>query len=516
MRSLARSGQARQFGRDRASRSRTPSPSRTSKSPRARSASRPPLPAPPLRLQVNAAGTAQRSGRILATSSSARIPVSGAVVRLRDVARVELGALQYSSSAFFGKDPTVVLAIFQMPGSNALDLQAQVKSKMELLSKHFPPGIEYAIHYDTTRFVSAAMRDVVITLIEALLLVVFVVYLFLQSWRTTIIPTIAIPVSLIATLAVMQICGFSLNMLSLLGMVLAIGLVVDDAIVVVENVERQLEAGLPPLEAARKSHVGGDRTDHRDDRRADGGVRARRLHPRRRRPALQPVRADGRDLRRHFRLQFADAQPRLERRAAAPHPAGQVLPVPLVQRRLRRAGAFLRALRQGLHPVRLGADRRVRRARGRRLRVVAQHPSTFLPVEDQGYFFVMVQLPDGAALQRTDEVALKVRDILQATPGVEIAGFISGLNFLTNAAQSNSAVEFAVLKPWSERGPSESASALVAAVSAETARNSRSVRAELRSALDQRARHDRRVRVPGRGSHGARQRARSTTRPRPC
>ena len=186
---------------------------------------------------------------------------------------------------------------------------------MEELSKRFPPGIAYAMHYDTTRFVSAAMRDVVITLVEALLLVVFVVYVFLQSWRTTIIPTIAIPVSLIATLAVMQVCGFSLNMLSLLGMVLAIGLVVDDAIVVVENVERQLEAGLPPLAAAQEGDVGSDGADHRDDGGADGGVRAGRLHSRRRGPALQSVRADGRDFRRHFRLQFADAEPGAERGA---------------------------------------------------------------------------------------------------------------------------------------------------------------------------------------------------------
>jgi len=124
---------------------------------------------------------------------------------------------------------------------------------MKTLSARFPKGIAYAMHYDTTRFVSAAMRDVLITLGEALLLVVFVVFVFLQSWRTTIIPTIAIPVSLVATLAVMEMLGFSLNMLSLLGMVLAIGLVVDDAIVVVENVERQLEAGLPPLQATRKA-----------------------------------------------------------------------------------------------------------------------------------------------------------------------------------------------------------------------------------------------------------------------
>src|ERR1700750_459045 len=209
-------------------------------------------PGTPFEMQVNAVGRLSdpaQFGDIVVRAD----PAGGSVVRLRDVARIELGALQYTSSGFFGKDPTVVLAIYQMPGSNALQLQQRVKDKMEELKKRFPKGIDYAIHYDTTRFVSASMHDVVITLAEALVLVVFVVFIFLQSWRTTIIPTIAIPVSLIATLVVMEALGFSLNMLSLLGMVLAIGLVVDDAIVVVENVERQLEAGLPPLQAARKA-----------------------------------------------------------------------------------------------------------------------------------------------------------------------------------------------------------------------------------------------------------------------
>ena len=210
-------------------------------------------PAPPgtaFEMQVSAPGRLsdpkQFEDIVVRANSSA-----GSLVRLRDVARVELGALQYASSAFFGEDPTVVLAIFQMPGSNSLDLQKAVLDKMQDLSKRFPKGIEYAMHYDTTRFVSASMHDVVVTLIEALILVVLVVYVFLQSWRTTLIPTIAIPVSLIATLVVMKMFGFSLNMLSLLGMVLAIGLVVDDAIVVVENVERQLENGLKPLAAAK-------------------------------------------------------------------------------------------------------------------------------------------------------------------------------------------------------------------------------------------------------------------------
>ncbi len=203
-------------------------------------------------LQVNAVGrlsNPEEFGEIVVRSD----PAKGAAVRLKDVARLELGALTYSSSGFFGDDPTVVLAIFQAAGSNALQLKQDVKAKMDQLAKRFPPGIEYAMHYDTTKFVSASMHDVVVTLFEALLLVIFVVYIFLQSWRTTLIPVIAIPVSLIATLIVMRLLGFSMNMLSLLGMVLAIGLVVDDAIVVVENVERQLEAGLKPLEAAKKA-----------------------------------------------------------------------------------------------------------------------------------------------------------------------------------------------------------------------------------------------------------------------
>ena len=428
------------------------------------------------------------------------------MVRLRDVARVELGALQYSSSAYFGKDPTVVLAIFQMPGSNALDLQEQVKAKMETLAKRFPPDVAYAMHYDTTRFVSTAMRDVVITLVEALLLVVFVVYVFLQSWRTTIIPTIAIPVSLIATLAVMYVCGFSLNMLSLLGMVLAIGLVVDDAIVVVENVERQLEAGLPPMEAARKamSEVTGPII-------ATTAVLMAVFVP----VAFIPGVA-GR-LYNQFALTVAISVAISAFNSLTLSPA---LAAALLRHEGRRRFFLFRWFNAGFEALAHGYARLI----GGLIRfgwalvivfvlilagayVLSQRlASTFLPVEDQGYFFVVVQLPDGASLERTDAVALKVRDILQSTPGVDIAGFISGLNFLTNAAQSNSAVEFAVLKPWDQRGPSESASALVQSVRPKLLAHSRRLRAELRPALGQRARHDRRVRVPGRGPHRPRQR----------
>ena len=417
----------------------------------------------PFELQVNAAGRlsdpAEFSDIIMRAD-----PASGAAIRLRDVARVELGALQYSSSAYFGKDPTVVLGVFQMPGSNALDLQRRVKDKMDELSQRFPPGIAYAMHYDTTRFVSAAMRDVVVTLLEALALVVFVVFIFLQNWRATVIPMIAIPVSLVATLAVMEIFGFSLNMLSLLGMVLAIGLVVDDAIVVVENVERQLEAGLAPLAAAKRAmaEVTGPII-------ATTAVLMAVFVP----VAFIPGVA-GR-LYNQFALTVAISVGISAFNSLTLSPA---LSAAMLRHSPKGTSFVFRWFNRGFDWLSNGYARLVRQFVRHAWALVGVFalliagayglsraiPTTFLPVEDQGYFFVVVQLPDGAALERTDAVAQKVRDVLEATPGVEIAGFISGLNFLTNAAQSNSAVEFAILKPWDERGPAESASNLVAQV----------------------------------------------------
>ncbi len=418
----------------------------------------------PFELQVNA------TGRLSDPSEFANIivradPTSGAAIRLRDVARVELGALQYSSSGYFGKDPTVVLGVFQMPGSNALDLQRQVKSKMEELAKRFPHGIAYGMHYDTTRFVSAAMRDVVITLLEALGLVILVVFVFLQNWRATIIPTIAIPVSLIATLAVMQVFGFSLNMLSLLGMVLAIGLVVDDAIVVVENVERQLEAGLPPLAAARQAM-----TEVTGPIIATTAVLMAVFVP----VAFIPGVA-GR-LYNQFALTVAISvgisafnsltlSPALSAAIAAPQPEGIVLRLPLVQR------AASTGCRRPMH-VLSGSSCASAGRSSASSSCCSDAPTACLArsrrpscrSRTRAISSSSSSLPDGASLERTDAVAKQVRDILEATPGVEIAGFISGLNFLTNAAQSNAAVEFAILEPWDERGPQESASNLVAQV----------------------------------------------------
>jgi hydrophobe/amphiphile efflux-1 (HAE1) family protein len=364
----------------------------------------------------------------------------------------------------FGSDPTVVLGVFQMPGSNALDLQQHVKDKMEELSKRFPKGIAYAMHYDTTRFVSAAKRDVIVTLLEALFLVVLVVYIFLQNWRTTLIPTIAIPVSLIATLAVMEMMGFSLNMLSLLGMVLAIGLVVDDAIVVVENVERQLENGLPPLRAAQAAmaEVTGPII-------ATTAVLMAVFVP----VAFIPGVA-GR-LYNQFALTVAISVGISAFNSLTLSPA---LSAAFLRHRPPTDFAPFRVFNKGfdwLSHTYAGTVRGLVRMRwailglfivvlGATYYLSQRIPSSFLPVEDQGYFFVVIQLPDGSSLQRTDEVAEKVRNLLQSTPGVDIVGSITGLNFLTNAAQSNSAVEFAILKPWDERPRSQSAMNLVAQV----------------------------------------------------
>jgi hydrophobe/amphiphile efflux-1 (HAE1) family protein len=384
-----------------------------------------------------------------------------ATVRLRDVARIELGALQYSSSAYLNDKPTIVMGVFQAPGSNALELSRQVREKMEQMSKRFPKGIVYAMRYDTTMFVSASMHEVVVTLTEALLLVMAVVFLFLQSWRTTIIPAIAIPVSMIATLAIMLMLGFSLNMVSLLGMVLAIGLVVDDAIVVVENIERQLESGLAPLAAAKAAmkEVTGPiiattavlmavfvpvaflpgvtgRLYNQFALTVAISVGISAFNSLTLSPALSALMLRSREPSRFlpFRLFNAGFD-----RAANAYAAGV--------RHLIRA----RWLVMGLFAVTVAAAGVI----------YMRLPSAFLPVEDQGYFFVVIQLPDGASLQRTDDVVQKVRKILLDTDGVSDVVAISGFNFLTGANQSNAAAEFAVLKPWAERGPHQTASQLV-------------------------------------------------------
>ncbi|WP_457580074.1 efflux RND transporter permease subunit [Ensifer canadensis] len=417
----------------------------------------------PFEMQINALGRlsdpAQFGDIVLRADQT-----TGATTRLRDVARIELGALLYSSSVTFNGKESVVLAVFQAPGSNALDLQSRVQAKMDELSQRFPTGIAYHMFYDTTRFVSAALEDVVFTLLEALALVVFVVFIFLQNLRTTIIPTIAIPVSLIATLVVMYLFGFSLNMLSLLGMVLAIGLVVDDAIVVVENVERQLEAGLPPLAATRKAmqEVTGPII-------ATTAVLLAVFIP----VAFIPGVAGS--LYNQFALTVAISVAFSAFNSLTLSPA---LSAAFLRYRGEPRFAPFRWFNSGFHALSHGYARSVARlvrwrwalfalflvAVGSTYALWQRIPSTFLPVEDQGYFFVVIQLPDGASLERTEAVARRSEEILRGTSGVDFVGSVVGFNFLSFAAQSNSAVQFAVLKPWDERPPEQGASALREAV----------------------------------------------------
>ena len=177
----------------------------------------------------------------------------GSMIRLKDVAKIELGAQSYSLEGRWNGKPNVFLLTFLSPGANALDTVKRVRKEMDEVSKSFPQGVSYDIPYDTTRFIEVSIKEVVKTLAEAMVLVILVVYLFLQSWRATLIPGVAVPVSLIGTFAGMQALGFSINTLTLFGMVLAIGMVVDDAIVVVENVERHMGEGLSPKDAAKKA-----------------------------------------------------------------------------------------------------------------------------------------------------------------------------------------------------------------------------------------------------------------------
>ena len=413
--------------------------------------------------QINARGQladAQQFGNIVLRAGT----TSDAAVYLRDVARTELGAMQYTSSASVNEHPAVLLAVFQLPTANALSLDRSVRATVATLAKRFPKGMALGITYDTTMFVSASMTEVVKTLGIALLLVLGVVFLFLQSWRTTLIPMIAIPVALIGALAVMLVVGFLLNTVSLLGMVLAIGLVVDDAIVVVENVERQLESGLAPMAAAKAAmrEVTGPIV-------ATSAVLGAVFVPIAFLPGIT-----GR-LYNQFALTIAIAVAISAFNSLTLSPA---LCAVLLRREKPPRFVLFRKFNDGFEWTRhkyADSVRHLIRARWLALVIFAVGlgvtywlystiPTTFLPAEDSGYFFVITQLPNGAALQRTETVVEQVRKILEAQPGVDSVLSISGLNFVTRATSSNSAAEFVILKPWAQRGAGEGVADIIAAV----------------------------------------------------
>ena len=405
--------------------------------------------APAFTMQVNALGRLQqvRDFEEIVVRSDDR-----GTVQVKDVARVELGAANYASVGKQDGETGALLGIFQLPGSNAFEIAKAVNSAMESLRKDFPQDIEYRINYDTTKFVRASISEVVETFWEAAVLVLVIIYVFLQSFRTTLIPMIAIPVSIIGTFAVMLGLGFSINTLTLLGLVLAIGIVVDDAIVVVENVERKFEHGeTDPFKAASSAM-----------KEVAGPIVATTLSlaavfvP----AALMPG-VTG-QLYNQFAMTIAISvilsginsltlSPALAAIFLRPRQMAKTGPFGAFNRAFGRTELAYEALVGWLIRRWMVAGAVFALAIAAALWLVATASTAFVPDEDNGYFFVAYQLPAGTPLERTNAFAAQAREIVAAQPEVETVIEINGTNFLANAPQSNSGVLIPVLKPWDER-----------------------------------------------------------------
>ncbi|MFC0410004.1 efflux RND transporter permease subunit [Roseomonas elaeocarpi] len=384
----------------------------------------------------------------------------GRLVRLRDVARVEMGAQDYFTNSYLNGKPAVALAIFQRPGTNALATSAEILRTLDTLKADFPPGIAYQVVYNPTEFIAKSIDEVYHTLYEAVALVVIVVIVFLQSWRTAIIPIIAIPVSLIGTFAFMAAFGFSLNTLTLFGLVLAIGIVVDDAIVVVENVERHIGDGLLPREAAHRTmdEVGGALI-------AIALVLAAVFVPTAFIPGLTG------QFYRQFALTIAVStlisasvsltlSPALAAMLLRPHAHGSSRNI-----LMRGLGAAAGGFNRGFERMSSGYARGVGGILRRRLLVLPIYagllgatvwsmnhvPRGFIPTLDQGYAIVIAQLPDGAALSRSDEVTRRIDEIALQTPGIQDAIAFTGFSAATFTNATNAVAVFVGFKPPEER-----------------------------------------------------------------
>jgi multidrug efflux pump len=392
--------------------------------------------------------TAEEFGNIAVRSNP-----DGSVIRVRDVARVELGALNYQQIGRVNGQPGCNIAIFQAPGSNALEVAEGVRAQMDLLRERFPEDLEFSYTLDTTRAVSEGIREILITLAEAMVLVVLVVYLFLQNWRATLIPVIAVPVSLIGTFMVFPALGFSLNTLTLFGLVLAIGLVVDDAIVVVEAVEHHIEQGLAPREATIKAM---------DE--VSGPVVSIALILA---AVFIPVAFMGGiqgSLNKQFALTIAIAMLISAFNALTLSPALAAMWLrPRAQTRW--LGGFFARFNRGFDRASNGyvaASRGLIRKAALGIAILAGFavlagglgrvlPTSFVPEEDYGYFMLNVQLPPAASLQRTDAVARRIEKILADTPGIAAYNTIVGFSVLTRVTAPNNGFYFVGLKPWHER-----------------------------------------------------------------
>ncbi|MDR3737078.1 MAG: efflux RND transporter permease subunit, partial [Acidobacteriaceae bacterium] len=384
----------------------------------------------------------------------------GSIVHLSDVARVELGDQSYGISGRYNQAPAGVMAIYQLPGSNAVETAAAVNQRIKELSATFPSSIAYGVPLDTTKAVTSGIREILFTLLEALGLVVIVVFIFLQGWRATLIPLLAVPVSLIGTFIIFPALGFSINTLSLFGLVLAIGLVVDDAIIVVEAVEHHIEQGMDPKSATERAmeEVGGPVV-------AIALILAAVFIPTAAIPGIT-----GR-MYQQFAVTIAISvlisafnaltlSPALAALLLKPRPEGRKMS--LLQRGFSRferyfgktTDAFVHLSRVLIHKSSLAMLALIL------VGVAAFYlgrglPGGFIPTEDQGYMFLALQLPDGASAQRTDIAQQKISDALLKTPGVEGVIAVTNFSLLTQVQSTNAGFFFVNLKPWAVRKSKE-------------------------------------------------------------
>src|SRR5882762_704503 len=393
--------------------------------------------------------TAEEFGEIILRANQ-----DGSIVRLKDVARIELGAQTYNLIGRYNGRPATILALYQLPGSNAVQTARNVRARMAQLALRFPQDMTYAVALDTTKAVTVGIHEIVLTLFEALALVVLVVYIFLQGWRATLIPLLAVPVSLIGTFAVFPLLGFSINTLSLFGLVLAIGLVVDDAIVVVEAVEHHIEEGMAPKDATMKAmeEVSGPVV-------SIALILAAVFIPVGFMSGIQ-----GR-LNKQFAITIAISVMISAFNALTLSPA---LSAMLLKPRKNATGVlnrFFAGFNRGFETATRGYVRvshgLVRKAFvgiallaaftalaagvGRRL------PTSFVPEEDYGYFLINLQLPPAASLERTDAVTRKIDQLLAHTEGIAAFNTIAGFSLLSRVTADNYGLYFVGLKPWDDR-----------------------------------------------------------------
>ncbi|WP_442499514.1 efflux RND transporter permease subunit [Methylobacter sp. sgz302048] len=425
---------------------------------------------PPYKESTDFQYTVSTLGRLMEAEQFADIVIKkgedGQITRLKDVARIELGAKDYNSGLFLDGDPTVGLAIFQLPGSNALDTKKAVVETMERLKTRFPEGLEYNMVYDTVVFIQQSISAVVKTLFEAILLVVVVVVIFLQNWRATIIPLLAVPVSLIGTFAVMAAMGLSLNTLSLFGLVLAIGIVVDDAIVVVENVERHISMGLSAREATRKAM---------DE--VVGPIIATALVLIAVFVPTAFITGVSGAFYKQFALTIAVSATISAFNSLTLSPALCALLLDrahgdkdkLTRMIDRLFGWFFNGFNKFFDRFSEGYSRLVGRLIRMTVVVLALYvglnglnflafekvPTGFIPQQDQGYLILYAQLPDAASLERTQEVVQQATRIVLETEGVKHLNAYAGFSILSGSSQSNVATMFARLNDFEQRAGRE-------------------------------------------------------------